>query len=106
MKSFKDPRFYIETTKNPTQKTEFDNLPRIKNNELDANIGDENPNARKKQRVWDKQKKNFIWKKDKEDVGTKDEKGKKAYLKWKKKTKLSIPKVGQEENPEHINTAK
>ncbi len=29
---------------------------------------------------------------------SKDEKGKKAYDQWKKKSKLSIPKVGQMED--------
>lgn len=47
-----------------------------------------------KKRVWDKTKKNFIWTKDQEDKMSKEEKGKKAYLQWKKTTKLSIPQAG------------
>lgn len=49
---------------------------------------------------------NFIWKKDVEDKMSKDKKGKKAYDTWKKKSKLSIPQVGQTEDAEQINLAK
>jgi hypothetical protein len=58
-------------------------------------IHDENPvKAKMQKRVWDKTKKNFVWQRDKEDKPSKDEKGKEAYQKWKKKSKLSIPKAG------------
>lgn len=57
-------------------------------------VEDENIKKKKKQRVWDKTKKNYVWQKDQEDKMSKDEKGKKAYLQWKKKSKLSIPQVG------------
>lgn len=66
-KDFKNPSQFISATKDYNIKTEFDNLPKIKNNELEETIGDENPQRRKKERVWDKEKKNFVWKKDKED---------------------------------------
>lgn len=36
----------------------------------------------------------------------KEEKGKKAYTQWKKKSKLYIPKVGQLEDEEQVNKAK
>ena len=36
----------------------------------------------------------------------KEEKGKKAYQTWKKKSKLFIPKVGQLEDEEQVNKAK
>lgn len=59
-------------------------------------IQDENPVKRNTQkRVWDKTKKNFVWQKDQEDKYSKEEKGKKAYQKWKKKNNLAIPKVGE-----------
>jgi len=58
-------------------------------------IVDENHVKRNLQkRVWDKNKKNFVWQKDKEDKLNKEEHGKKAYLKWKKSTKMYIPKAG------------
>jgi hypothetical protein len=59
---------------------------------------DENIKKKRKQRVWDKTKKNFIWQKDSEDKMSKDEKGKKAYETWKRKSKLSIPQVGEAED--------
>lgn len=104
-KDFRDPVHFISTTKNPNVRTEFDDLPRIKNSELDANLGDENPQRKRKERVWDKEKKDFVWTKDKEDKESKEEKGKKAYQKWKKKSKLSLPKVGQLEDEEHVKKA-
>lgn len=62
-------------------------------------IQDENPVKRNTQkRVWDKTKKNFVWQKDQEDKYSKEEKGKKAYQKWKKKNNLAIPKVGEMED--------
>ncbi|HAO08889.1 MAG TPA: hypothetical protein DCQ50_18360 [Chryseobacterium sp.] len=69
-------------------------------------MADENPHKRKKERVWDREKKDFVWKKDKEDKGANEEKGKKAYQKWKKKSKLNIPKVGQIEDDQQVNKAK
>ncbi len=39
-KSFRDPLHYISETKNPNIRTQFDDLPRIKNNQLDQNVGD------------------------------------------------------------------
>ncbi len=58
-------------------------------------IRDENPVAQNKQkRVWDKSKKNYIWQKDREDKMSKEQKGKKAYQTWKKKSNLVIPKAG------------
>ena len=47
-----------------------------------------------------------MWKKDKEDKEARDDKGKKAYQKWKKKSRLSIPKVGQVEDEQHVALAK
>ena len=96
-KDFKNLNQYISATKNPNIKTEFDDLPRIKNHELDHAETDENP-VKKKERKWDKIKKNFTWTKDKEDKISKDAKGKKAYAKWKKNNKLSLPKLGETEN--------
>lgn len=70
-------------------------------------LQDENPRRKVQQkRVWDKTKKNFVWQKDQEDKPNKEEKGKKAYLKWKKKFKLSIPKPGEMEDQEQISRAK
>lgn len=57
-------------------------------------------------RVWDKTKKNFVWQKDKEDKLNKQEHGKKAYLKWKKSTKLIIPKAGEMEDNDQTARAK
>ena len=37
---------------------------------------------------------------------SKEEKGKKAYQKWKKKFKLSIPKAGEVENDDQTSRAK
>lgn len=94
-KDFRNLSQYIGSTKNPNIKTEFDELPKIKNNELDQVVGDENPVKKKKERKWDKVKKNFVWSKDKDDKISKDAKGKVAYSKWKKKNRLSLPKLGQ-----------
>jgi hypothetical protein len=87
---------YISAEKNTNERTEFDDLPRIKTTEIDSMIRDENPVKRNvHKRVWDKTKKDFLWQKDKEDKMSKDEKGKKAYQVWKKKTHLAIPKAGE-----------
>ncbi len=56
--------------------------------------------------MWDKTKKNFVWQKDREDKPSKEETGKKAYQKWKKKSKLSIPKAGEVEDNEQVQRAK
>lgn len=65
-KDFRNPAQYISAVKDPSQRTEFDDLPRIKTNEIDTLIQDENPQKAKKQkRVWDKTKKNFVWQRDK-----------------------------------------
>lgn len=105
-KDFRNPQQYISQTKNPNVKTEFDELPRIKNHQLDQVFGDENPVKRKKERKWDKIKKNYIWTKDQEDKVSKDAQGKKAYAKWKKKNKLSLPKLGQVEDGESTKMVK
>lgn len=106
-KDFRNLSQYISAEKNPNERTEFDNLPRIKTTEIDDMIQDENPVKKNtKKRVWDKTKKNFVWQKDAEDKMSKDEKGKKAYTQWKKKSKLSIPKAGQMEDQEQVNMAK
>ena len=64
---------YISAEKLPGERTEFDDLPRIKTTEVDTLIQDENPVKRNNQkRVWDKTKKNFVWQKDKEDKMSKD----------------------------------
>ena len=65
---------------------------------MEDTMEDENIKKKKKKRVWDKTKKNFIWQKDAEDKMSKDEKGKKAYDQWKKKSKLAIPQVGEIED--------
>ncbi len=39
-RDYRDPVHYISATKNPNIRTQFDDLPRIKNNELDRNVGD------------------------------------------------------------------
>jgi hypothetical protein len=97
---------YISAEKLPGERTEFDDLPRIKTTEVDTLIQDENPVKRNNQkRVWDKTKKNFVWQKDKEDKMSKDEKGKKAYQVWKKKSHLAIPKAGDMEDTEKTQRA-
>jgi hypothetical protein len=76
-KDFKNTSQFISGEKNPSIRTEFDDLPRIKTNEIDTMIRDENPvkkNAAK--RVWDKNKKNFVWKRDEDDKLSKEQKGK------------------------------
>ena len=86
---------YISAEKNPSVRTEFDDLPRIKNTDIDMMIQDENPvKKNSSKRVWDKSKKNFIWRRDEEDKMSKDQKGKEAYQKWKKKSRMYIPKAG------------
>ena len=63
---------FITTEKNPNERTEFDDLPRIKTTDIDAMVQDENPVLRKKdKRVWDKTKRDYIWKKDEEDKPSK-----------------------------------
>lgn len=39
-------------------------MPKIKTNEMEDILEDENIKKKKKQRVWDKTKKNFVWQKD------------------------------------------
>ena len=39
-KDFKNPSQYISATKDFSAKTEFDNLPKIKNSELEETYGD------------------------------------------------------------------
>lgn len=68
-------------------------------------IHDENPTKKKNKRVWDKTKRNYVWKKDEQDKLSKDQKGKKAYEKWKKQSKLIIPKTGQIEDEEKTQMA-
>lgn len=98
---------FISDKKNPGERTEFDDLPRIKSTEVDVMIQDENPVKRNmKKRVWDKTKKNFVWQKDHEDKMSKDEKGKKAYQKWKKRFNLAIPKAGEMEDEGQVKRAK
>lgn len=60
----------------------------------------------RKKRVWDKTKKNYIWQKDEEDKYSKEEKGKKAYDQWKKKSKLHIPRAGDVEDQTKTGKAK
>lgn len=104
---FRNPSQYISAEKNPNERTEFDDLPRIKTSEVDTMIRDENPVRRGgERRVWDKSKKNFVWQRDREDRPSKEEAGKKAYQKWKKKFKLSIPKAGEAEDNEQVQRAK
>jgi hypothetical protein len=56
---------YISATKNPNEKTEFDDLPKIKTTDIDNMIQDENPTKKNNnKRVWDKTKKNFVWQRD------------------------------------------
>ena len=105
-KDFKNHSQYISPSKHFNLKTEFDDLPRIKANELDQVLGDENPTKKKKERKWDKIKKNFVWTKDAEDKVSKDAQGKKAYAKWKKKSRLSLPKLGQMEDTQNTKLAK
>jgi hypothetical protein len=106
MRDFRNMSQFISVEKDPNQRTEFDDLPRIKNTDIDAMIQDENPVKRNSaKRVWDKTKKNFVWHKDHEDKMSKDEKGKKAYLKWKKKFNLAIPKVGEVEDQDQTQRA-
>ena len=51
-KDFKNLNQYISATKNPNIKTEFDDLPRIKNHELDHAETDENP-VKKNWKKWE-----------------------------------------------------
>lgn len=74
--------------------------------ELDDNLNDEGKVRTKKKRVWDKQAKTFKYSKDQEDKMSKDKKGQEAYKKWKKKTHLSLQKVGDMEDEEKTNLAK
>lgn len=55
--------------------------------------------------MWDSKSKTFKYKKDREDKMSKDEKGKHAYLKWKKSTHLSLQKVGETEERGIVNAA-
>ena len=58
---------------NQSVRTEFDDLPRIKNTDIDATIQDENPVKKSSsKRVWDKNKKNFVWQRDEEDKMSKE----------------------------------
>lgn len=66
-KDFKNPSQYISAVKDPNMKTEFDSLPKIKTNEMEDIVEDENIKKKKKQRVWNKTKKNYVWQKDQED---------------------------------------
>ena len=73
MRDFKNVTQYISAQKNPSVRTEFDDLPRIKNTDIDATIQDENPVKKSSsKRVWDKNKKNFVWQRDEEDKMSKD----------------------------------
>ena len=47
-----------------------------------------------------------MWQRDQEDKANKEETGKKAYLKWKKKYKLAIPQAGEVENQEQVGRAR
>ena len=51
-------------------------------------------------------KKNYVCTKDQEDKVSKDAQGKKAYAKWKRKNKLSLPKLGQVEDSENTKMVK
>jgi len=105
-KDFRNLSQFITSEKNPNERTEFDDLPRIKTTEVDAMIQDENPQKKNIQkRVWDKTKKNFVWQKDREDRLSKTETGKKAYQIWKKKSHLAIPKAGDMEDQEKTQQA-
>lgn len=42
-KDFRNPSQFITSEKNPNERTEFDDLPRIKTTEVDLMIQDENP---------------------------------------------------------------
>ncbi len=63
-KDFKNPSQYISMVKDPNTKTEFDSLPKIRTNEMEDIVEDENMKKNRKQRIWDKTKKNYIWQKD------------------------------------------
>ena len=65
VRDFRNMSQYISAEKNPGQRTEFDDLPRIKTTEINETLEDENPMRRNStKRVWDKQKKNFVFQKD------------------------------------------
>ena len=105
-RDYRNPSQYISNVKEQGTKSQFDDLPKIRNTQIDEMIQDENPQKKKNKRGWDKTRKDFVWKKDSEDKLSKQQKGKKAYTKWKKETKLAIPKVGQAEDENQTQKAK
>ncbi|CAD8188351.1 unnamed protein product [Paramecium pentaurelia] len=113
IENFMDQKFFIPTQRDPTKKSEFEDLHKITVEDINPFVISDETDAlrKKKQMVWDKEKKKYVNPKatqqqDKEDRGMKVEKGKQNFKKWQKQTSIQLQNVGEEEDQQIVSRAK